>query len=144
MAIASIEGHTLKISLLRPSEAIVVKIEMESFHGPNLVMPTKTKNMVETLRRIPGIVGIAPGIFLFVFGIGSFVGMIVLLHLLNADPPNHIVWPLVSSVGCFAISVAAYFAGVRLIKKVTPDIPYRFLTADWHDVSRERETKDRS
>jgi len=105
MAIASVEGRTLKIILLRPSEAIVVKIEQENFYRPNLVMSTKTTNMVETLRKVPGILGIAPATFMVVSGICSFIATVILLHRLGADPPNSTLWPLVLSFGCLGIGV---------------------------------------
>jgi hypothetical protein len=107
-------------------------------------MPTKTANMVETLRRVPGLFGIAPYIFMIVFGVCSFVATVILLHRLGSDPPNSFWWPFVLLFGCFVIAVVGYWVGIQLVKKITPSIPYRFLTATvWEDVSRESETKDR-
>jgi hypothetical protein len=144
MAIASVEGHTLKISLLRPSEAIVVKVEQESFYRPNLVMPTKTANMVETLSRVPGILGNVPTILMIVFGLCSFIGTVILLHHFGADPPNQTLLPVVSTVCCLLFAVAGNVVGSQLLKRMTPDIPYRFLTATvWQDVSEKVEMKDK-
>jgi hypothetical protein len=135
MAIAEVSGHALKIILLRPSEAIVVKVEVEQFSRPNLMVPTKSENMVETIRRVPGVLGILPVASMVVFGLISFGAGVALTHHLELDPPTHSLIPFLVSMGSIAIAVPGYAVGIRIVKKLTPIIPYAFLATDLRDVS---------
>jgi len=66
----------------------------------------------------------------------------ILLHRVGADPPISFWWPLLLAVGCCAIAMGGYRVGTQLSKKMTPNIPYHFLTAAsvWHDVSQKMDT----
>jgi hypothetical protein len=141
MALVKVEGRTIKVELLRPSEAAVVQVEMEKFDRPNLIMPTKTQNMIVTIRRIPGILGLLPGALAIVTGVLAFAVGAVILEWLNLGPENNKTIPFIFSFACIGIAFLAHNVGSTMTKQLTPRIPYRFLTADSREAWIEKEEK---